>query len=113
MTEFKTGQRVRVTYEGTVTCGTRNEEAKPIIRDDHGYTHYGTRPEYVEIITPPPPYVDGTLYADRAGTHMYFQARGYQGGPCWSYTRDSSRVYPYNYAQRPLRLITYGAEIQE
>lgn len=113
MTTFKTGQRVRVTYEGTVTCGTRDEEAKLIIRDDYGYTHYGIRPEYVEIIQSPPPYVDGKIYVDRTGTLMFFQARGYQSGPGWSYTRSSSSVYRYDYPERPMRSVTYGDKIQE
>lgn len=110
---FKVGQRVRVTYEGTVTHTTQYKEEKPAIRDDHGYNHYGVRPEYAEIITPPPPYVDGMRYVDQHDNRMYFTARGHNGGPGWSYKPGSADTYDYERAGRPLRPITYGDEIQE
>lgn len=107
----KVGQRVRVTYEGTITAV--HEDDWLIVRDGHGANHHGVRPEYAEIITPPPPYVDGTLYADRAGTRLYYRADGYKNGPGWSYSPNSPHVYPYGNAQRPLRRVIYGDEIQE
>lgn len=104
MTEFKRGQKVRVSFEATVVETDAHDQCVQVVTPGaHSYVH----PTLLELILP---YEDGKEYIDADGERLTFCANTRAGGPGWRQA-GSTYVAGPAYAKRPLRPV--GDEIEE
>lgn len=105
MTEFREGQRVRVSFEATVLEPHAHDFCVKVYSEKLNYSY--VHPDDLQKILP---YTDGVEYLDADGELLTFRATGRSGGPGWQ-KRMNGYVNSESYARRPLRPL--GDEIEE
>lgn len=108
MTEFREGQKVRVSFEGAVVDPESRWYDQCVKVYSTGSLNYSyVHPDELQKVLP---YTDGKEYVDADGEILTFTATGRSGGPGWR-QGGTGYVSSEGYARRPLRPV--GEEIQE